>query len=300
MSAYDFIANRSKTTHQELLATIWGFDLSPFAAELAAINLFRQDLSHFENFPRIVPGNFFDRRLGQTVEFPPPRVTSHGMAKIPIPIPIFDAIVGNPPYLRSQNQDDLDPKYRAQLFSAAGLAGVKAPPKTDLFAFFIYHAMRFMKPGSRLGFVTPSSWLTADYAATLQLLLTSELRLVALVTSSVESIFPQVDINATLLIAEKVSTENQAQGNSNLRFVTFKTPIAEMLKGEADYWNSLVNLTDRIYDPEESVDDKDLRIKIVPLLQEREALAADPKVTRNWSKYLRAPLSYYTLFGDAS
>jgi methylase of polypeptide subunit release factors len=300
MSAYDFIRSRTQIRHQELLATIWGFDISPFAAELAAINLFRQDLSHFENFPRIVPGNFFDRSLGQTVEFPPPRVTSHGMSKIPIPIPIFDCIIGNPPYLRSQNQDDLDPKYRAQLFSAAGRAGVKAPPKTDLFAFFIYHAMRFMRTGSRLGFVTPSSWLTADYASTLQRLLTSDLRLVALVASSVESLFPQVDINAALLIAEKVAPEAKPHDQSALRFVTLKSPIAEILKGTDDYWKNIVRLTDRIYDPEESYEDSDLRIKIVPLSQERDALAIEPKVTRNWSKYLRAPLSYYTLFGDVS
>ena len=286
--------------HQELLATIWGFDLSPFAVELAAINLFRQDLSEFENFPRIVPGNFFDRDLGEPIEFPPPRVTAHGMSKIPIPIPIFDCIIGNPPYLRSQNQDDLDPKYRAQLFSAAGRVGVKAPPKTDLFAFFIYHAMRFMRPGSRLGFVTPSSWLTADYAATLQKLLTSELRLVALVASNVESLFPQVDINAALLIAEKVSPEEQHQGDATLRFVTFKTPIATMLQGPTDYWKKIVKLTDRIYEPEDSYEDADLRIKMVALSQERDALAAEPKITRNWSKYLRAPLSYYKLFGDAS
>jgi methylase of polypeptide subunit release factors len=300
MSAYDFISSRTRLRHQELLATIWGFDLSPFAAELAAINLFRQDLSEFENFPRIVPGNFFDRDLGQTVEFPPPRVTSHGMSKIPIPIPIFDCIIGNPPYLRSQNQDDLDPKYRAQLFSAAGRVGVKAPAKTDLFAFFIYHAMRFMGPGSKLGFVTPSSWLTADYAVTLQQLLTSELRLVALVASNVESLFPQVDINAALLIAEKVAPEAQLHDQSNLRFVTFKTPIATMLKGPADYWKKVVKLTDRIYDPEDSYEDTDIRIKIVALSQERNALAAEPKTTRTWSKYLRAPLSYYKLFGDVS
>ncbi|HEY0307838.1 MAG TPA: N-6 DNA methylase [Acidobacteriaceae bacterium] len=300
MSAYDFIGSRTQMRHQELLATIWGFDISPFAAELAAINLFRQNLSHFENFPRIVTGNFFDRSLGQTVEFPPPRVTSHGMSKIPIPIPIFDCIIGNPPYLRSQNQDDLDPMYRAQLFSAAGAAGVKAPPKTDLFAFFIYHAMRFMKPGSRLGFVTPSSWLTADYATTLQRLLTSDLRLVALVASSVESLFPQVDINAALLIAERVAPEAQLQDQTALRFVTLKSPIANILKGTGDYWKRVVQLTDRIYDPEESYEDMDLRIKIVPLSQERDALASEPKVTRNWSKYLRAPLSYYTLFGDVS
>ena len=54
---------------------IWGFDISPFATELAAINMFRQDFSEFENFPRVVPGNFFEREPGMIVEFPPPRVT---------------------------------------------------------------------------------------------------------------------------------------------------------------------------------------------------------------------------------
>jgi hypothetical protein len=160
--------------------------------------------------------------------------------------------------------------------------------------------MRFMGPGSKLGFVTPSSWLTADYAVTLQQLLTSELRLVALVASNVESLFPQVDINAALLIAEKVAPEAQLHDQSNLRFVTFKTPIATMLKGPADYWKKVVKLTDRIYDPEDSYEDTDIRIKIVALSQERNALAAEPKTTRNWSKYLRAPLSYYKLFGDVS
>ena len=300
MSAYDFIASRTGLRHKDLLATIWGFDLSPFAAELAAINLFRQDLSEFENFPRVVTGNFFDRDPGQTVEFPPPHVTHDDMSKVPTPIPIFDSIIGNPPYLRSQNQDDLDSRYRAQLFSAAARVGIKAPAKTDLFAFFIYHAMRFMQVGSRLGFVTPASWLTADYAVTLQRLLTRELRLVAIIASNAESLFPQVDVNAALLVAEKAAPEAGHEGKSLLRFVTLKAPIAALLAGSGDYWDRMVKLTDRIYDPDKSCEDSDIRITIVPLAQERDALAAAPKSARNWSKYLRAPLSYYTLFGGVA
>jgi type I restriction enzyme M protein len=189
MSAYDYLADRIGLGHSELLSICWGFDVSAFAAELAAINLFRQDLSEFDNFPRIVPGNFFDREPGQTVEFPAPRVHGGSVAKIPVPIPHFDCVVGNPPYLRSQNQDDLDPDYRMQLFPAAAVAGVKARPKTDLFAFFIYHALRFMRVGSRLGFVTPASWLTSDYAISLQTLLLGGLCLIAIISSSVESFF---------------------------------------------------------------------------------------------------------------
>lgn len=299
MSAYDFLADRMGLTHKEILSIIWGFDISPFAAELAAINLFRQDLSEFDNFPRIVPGNFFDLEPGQPVEFPPPRVNTETFTKIPIPIPHFDCIVGNPPYLRSQNQDDLDPAYRSQLFGAAVRVEIKAQPKTDLFAFFIYHALRFMKGGSRLGFVTPASWLTSDYAVALQHLLLNDMRLVAIVSSSAESFFPQVDINTVLLVAESVATKEDAQ-SAPLRFINLKQPIAELIAGKGSYWDRVVRIVDLMIDQKASFEDDRLRIKIVPLTEEKMLLSANSTTPRNWSKYLRAPLSYYTLFGDAA
>jgi methylase of polypeptide subunit release factors len=48
-------------------------------------------------------------------------------------------IIGNPPYLRSQNQDDLDSAYKGRLFASAKSLGIAAAGKTDLFLFFIYH-----------------------------------------------------------------------------------------------------------------------------------------------------------------
>ena len=66
-----------------------------------------------------------------------------------------------------------------------------------------------MKEGTRLGFVTPASWLTADYAASLQATLLGTVRLVAVIASSAESFFPQVDVNAVLLVAEKVGEEGR-------------------------------------------------------------------------------------------
>jgi hypothetical protein len=299
MSAYDYIADRTGLTHQDILSIVWGFDLSPFAAELAAINLFRQDLSEFANFPRIVPGNFFAHEPGQSVDFPPPRLTPGGVTKVPVPIPQFSCIVGNPPYLRSQNQDDLDPLYRNQLFSAAARAGIKAQPKTDLFAFFIYHAMRFMGVGSRLGFVTPASWLVSDYAVALQQLLMGELRLVAIVSSSAESFFPQVDVNAVLLVAERMEAGAAAE-DGPLRFVNLKQRIDALTAGKGRGWAQLAQLVDFILEQPDSFEDARLRIKIVALDDERAALAAEPGTPRNWSKFLRAPLSYYQLFGSAA
>jgi hypothetical protein len=70
--------------------------------------------------------------------------------------------------LRSQNQDDLNEKYKKTLFDSAGKNGIHSAAKTDLFAFFIYKALELLEPGGWLGFVVSSSWLTADFGATLQ------------------------------------------------------------------------------------------------------------------------------------
>jgi methylase of polypeptide subunit release factors len=292
MSAYGYLAHSARLSHKDLLSIIWGFDISPFAAELAVINLFRQDMSEYENFPRIVPGNFFERMPGQTIEFPAPRATS-GIKKVPVPIPIFDSIVGNPPYLRSQNQDDLDPAYRNKLFQTAANAGIDASAKTDLFAFFIYHSIRFMKDGSRLGFVTPASWLTADYAISLQGALLDAVQLVAVIASSAESFFPQVDINAVLLVAEKVSKKTDPEP---IRFVTLKKPIDQLTNGKGEYWTRVIKIVREIEAEDASVEAERYRIKLVNPSAELTALRADRTKPRNWSKYMRAPLSYYEIF----
>ena len=293
MSAYGYLAHSCRLTHKELLSIIWGFDLSPFAAELAVINMYRQDLSEYENFPRIVAGNFFARTPGETIDFPSPRITS-GTKKIPVPIPIFDCIVGNPPYLRSQNQDDLDPAYRNSLFQTAMNAGVNATSKTDLFAFFIYHSIRFMKEGSRLGFVTPASWLTSSYAIALQRVLLGSVRLIAIIASNAESFFPQVDVNTVLLIAEKASPDSEREF---IRFVTLKKPIEHLASGgQADYWSRVIRLAGEIEAVTSSIESDRLRVKLVDPMTEQTALSSGRTNPRNWSKYLRAPLSYYEIF----
>lgn len=291
MSTYAYLAHTANLSHKELLSIIWGFDISAFAAELAVINLYRQDMAEFENFPRINVGNFFSRNTNDTIEFPAPQHGS-GTKKVPVPIPMFDSIVGNPPYLRSQNQDDLDPDYRKKLFQAALNAGFDAEAKTDLFAFFIYHATKLMKEGARLGFVTPASWLTSDYAITLQKALLGPIRLTSVITSNAESFFPQADVNAVLLVAEKKSENDE---DSSIRFVTLKKPIEVLTSGKGEYWDRVMSLAEEI-ETDVSIENERYRIKLVDSAVERAALNADRSKPRNWSRYLRAPLSYYAIF----
>lgn len=295
MSAYGYLAHTARLSHKELLSIIWGFDVSPFAAELAVINLYRQDMAEYENFPRVNVSDFFSRNENDTIEFPAPQQAS-GTKKVPVPIPLFDCIVGNPPYLRSQNQDDLDPAYRKRLFQAALNAGFNPGAKTDLFAFFIYHATKLMKEGSRLGFVTPASWLTADYAIALQKALLGRIQVRSIISSSAESFFPQADVNAVLLIAEKVSEHAKREP---IRFVTLKQPIEKLTQGKGPYWDRIITLAQEI-ETDVSFENERCRVNIVDADAEFAALNADVTRPRNWSKYLRAPLSYYMIFGEVA
>jgi type I restriction-modification system DNA methylase subunit len=295
MRTYDFLKEKTSKSHGKLLSSIWGFDISAFATELAAINLFRQDMAAFDNFPRIIPGNFFERFAGEEIPFPPAR--AGGQDKVVIEIPQFTAIVANPPYLRSQNQDDLNIEYKHTLFDTAAKNGINAVAKSDLFAFFLYKALEFLQPGGRLGFVVSASWLTSDFGASLQRVLLDRLRLVAVIGSKVESFFSQVDINTVLIIAEHKKHTIPAP-DEIIRFVMLKRKLEYLLPKNADsYWDGVQNLADSIEMITEFVDNQDFQLNPIPAEPERAALANGTKTPRNWSVYLRAPLSYFEIFG---
>ncbi len=295
MRAYDYLKERTSETHGALLSRLWGFDISAFATELASINLFRQNMAAFDNFPRIISGNFFQHFVGEEIPFPPAR--AGGQEKIVIEIPQFSAIVANPPYLRSQNQDDLNPKYKRTLFDAAAKNGVAAAAKTDLFAFFMFKALEFMKPGGRLAFVVSSSWLTSDFGSSLQRVLLNRLQLLAVIGSRVESFFSQVDVNTVLIIAERRKEEKLNSGEI-IRFVTLKKKLEELLGPHTnDYWDKVQDIADTIELTTESAENDNFRLTVIPAEPERAALENEPSKVRNWSVYLRAPLSYFELFG---
>lgn len=65
LRGYQYLHETQRLNHSQLLPVLWGFDISPFATELAVINLYRQNLTEFNNFPRILSGDYFKRFTGQ-------------------------------------------------------------------------------------------------------------------------------------------------------------------------------------------------------------------------------------------
>lgn len=73
----------------------------------------------------------------------------------------FDCVVGNPPYVRSQNLEESIKKYFATAFETA-----KYQP--DLFSFFVEKACRIISPKGKVGMILPSGLLTNTQYAPLR------------------------------------------------------------------------------------------------------------------------------------
>ncbi len=76
-----------------------------------------------------------------------------------------DAVIGNPPYVRSIRLREADPALWAAI---RGRFAATSHGEWDLYAAFVERALGWVRPGGRIGLVTPSRWWSAAFAAGLR------------------------------------------------------------------------------------------------------------------------------------
>jgi adenine-specific DNA-methyltransferase len=137
----------AKTALTNIVGRLCGFELDPFAAWMSQVFLevTLDDLCRSAN-----------TRLPFTVR------VCDGLAQIPEDRR-FDLVVGNPPYGRVTLPQELRKVYCRSLFGHANLYGLF----TDL-------ALRFVRPGGIIAYVTPTSFLAGKYFKSLRGLLGQE------------------------------------------------------------------------------------------------------------------------------
>lgn len=97
----------------------------------------------------------------------------------------FDAVIGNPPYVR---QESLGPRGKAGLRRFASYHGA-----ADLYVYFIELAHALLRPGGRYCLITPNKWLTAEYARPLRALLAAQACVDGVVDLSAAQLFRGAD-----------------------------------------------------------------------------------------------------------
>ena len=259
--------------HSQQLSQLWGIDVAPFPAELATINLFRQQVGTTDNFPRVLNEDFFNVAPGGLYHFPPLKHDSPSAASplegqessLMIPIPQFDAIVGNFPYISADRIEQREKGYSqkiarrlAEEWFQAYPEGFRFTSKTDkrqhralreqgldvsafaskaeplistfadLYISLFWHAAAFLKPGGRMGIVTSNAWLDVGYGRTLQSFFLENFKIIAVLESRCEPWFEQAAVNTVVTILERCDSQ-KARDAHPARFVKIKRPLADLM-----------------------------------------------------------------------
>ncbi len=299
LRTYDRLRRKHGITHEDALGPLWGTDISAFAAELAVINLCGQDLSSYTNYPKILVRDFFRLRPRQLVNVAAAKPIMGGSPLIDVKLPTFQYIVGNPPFVRSQQLDDLDVTYKQRLHQLAGQAHVD-DSKFDAFAYFLLRAVDFLAEGGRLGFVTSAAWLTTGYGARLQRFLLDRFKVEAIVFSRAEPFFPYQEVNTVVVILEKRGRAKGPVLDELIRFVA----LTERLEGlfptmtDGDYWNAVDLIADDMLRAEPG-EHRGYTVATRSAHEEYQALTERPTQVRNWALPFRESDIYRDLFGES-
>lgn len=305
--------------HEEILARIWGVDISKFASHLSTINLAIKDLGVKENYPRIVHSDFFEVKPPgidmASIHFDVPKkitvtIQTLGVEEKEIEYPeSFDCVVGNPPYTRQEEIEELaEEGYKENLIEKALSINDKKlaeiTRRAGIHAYFFVHGFKFLKEGGRFGFVVSNSWLDVDWGGGLQEFFLRYYKILAIVESKVERWFVDADVNTCIVILERCENEERRKENI-VRFVQLKKPLRHFIPKAEKEWDKEVKRLQEIdklvklilahsdyYENEE--------IRIYPKIQEelwKEGYDEDLKkyTGSKWGKYVRAPEIFFTI-----
>jgi len=290
-------------THEELLKALWGIDIARYPAHLSVINLAARDLASTENYPRTIHDDFF-KVFPQTSECPFYRrayaLAGPSTEKVQTTVPLFDAVVGNPPYTRQEEMEDLFQGLKQRAHQAIYRDWkIEVSKRSSIYALFFLHGAAFLKDRGYLGLLTHSSWLDVDYGKHLQGLFLDNFKIVAVLEPQVEHWFPIVDVNTAITILQRCA--NARERNSNIvKFVQMRVPLADLVPDVSDEdmrQRAIERLVQRIEAVKELEDNESWRI--YPVRQAnlwKEGL--DDKGTyagAKWGKYLRAPEVFFTI-----
>lgn len=306
--------NASKN-HEQILNSIWGIDIAKFPAHLAMINLAINDLSSDNNYPNIVQKDFFDLKVGiegfdnETWRQLQSKTFSSQVRDIIHPR-WFDAIIGNPPYTRSEEISEISTvdNYKENIIKKALNFGNKQIAKINknagIFVYFFIHGFKFLKENGYFGFIVSNLWLDTEYGIGLKEFLLNNFKIITIISSKVELWFEDADIDTCIIILQKTSNKVE-KDNSFIKFVSLKKPLRFFIPPAQDIWDkqaerlgSINNLKRTIIFHENFYENDEFRI--YPILQKEIWLEGydienEIYLGSNWGKFLRAPKIYFEI-----
>jgi len=122
--------------------------------------------------------------------------------------PIVDAVVGNPPYVRRSQIENLETVRQVTVAANPELVNFPLTRLTDLYIYFLLYAAVFLKPGGRLAVITADSWLNSEYGESFKAYLKANFSVESIVSID-RPVFKDAQVKAVMLLAIKNEGKDQ-------------------------------------------------------------------------------------------
>ncbi len=164
--------------------------------------------------------------------------------------PGFDAVIGNPPYIRIQSLKEWTPlevEYYKHAYQAAGKGNY------DIYVVFVERGLSLLNKHGQLGYILPHKFFNAQYGEPLRALLAENKSLSEIVHFGDKQIFEQATTYTCLLFLDKA-------GSQECRVIKVEDLLAWRNTGEApvgkvpaeritqDEWNFVIGGSTALFD----------------------------------------------------
>ncbi|MGC8988464.1 HsdM family class I SAM-dependent methyltransferase, partial [Infirmifilum sp.] len=197
----------SAEVHSAILSQLYGIDINSFPLQLTAVNLSMRNVRAPSTQLRLIHRDFFTVMPNQQVLLPYRLVTAGKVVSKSEVVPgDFDAVVGNPPYTRwleipRDTQNVILSLLKEELKRYDLRPNTRHGSEPGIYVYWIMHATRFLKDGSRLGMIISNMWLQTDYGVEFGKFLLDNYRIRALIDISYR-LFTAL-ISTVIILAEK-------------------------------------------------------------------------------------------------
>lgn len=267
-----------KGGHEQILSQIYGVDINRFPAHLSAINLSIQDLSTHTETVNVEVANFFDIH-SDTLRFGRVKAGAGGSewesGDIENSIGGFDAVVGNPPYIRQQNIKERE-KVRDHL---SRVDGEYLSKMSDIYSYFFTHSTEFLDNGGRLGFITSDRWLDTRYGEDLQQFILENYKIKSVIKFNRQA-FEDALVGACVVVLTK-EEDITVRDEHVAKFIQVYDSLDI---------NELESVVEEDHEPNQMIRREDLQL----VTRQQQDLYDEDK----WSVFFNAPPIYFDVLGQ--
>lgn len=139
--------------------------------------------------------------------------------------PMFDAVAGNPPFIRYQSFPE---PLRGRAMAIMNEQGLSPNRLTNIWVPFVVAAAVALRPGGRMALVVPAELLQVSYAAQLRSFLTDHFRRIDIIACN-ELFFDKAEQEVMLLLADE-AREASSEGNACRVTLTARESVADIVR----------------------------------------------------------------------